>query len=154
MTEDGTGKPAKRAVDYWIRDWWLVESVANEECKLMQTTQDTFGQGLTPTPSLRQAHGRLRAAPRDLRWLLGSIVLIRGHPVRYVQLISDRVNPWNLRLMRITGCRISADQGIRIQPDLFDNCRESSTNRPPFLQNKANLPAAQNSDKLIFDKGL
>jgi hypothetical protein len=38
--------------------------------------------------------------------------------------------------------------------DLFDNCRESSTNRPPFLQNKANLPAGQNPRKRSFDKEL
>jgi hypothetical protein len=37
---------------------------------------------------------------------------------------------------------------------LFDNCRERSTNRPPIFQNKANLPAGQNSGKLSFDKGL
>jgi len=55
---------------------------------------------------------------------------------------------------RKSGCRISEDQGIRIQPKLFDNCRECSTNRPCFFQNKANLPAGQNSGKVSFDKGL
>ena len=38
--------------------------------------------------------------------------------------------------------------------DLFDNCRECSTNRPYFFQNKANLPAAQNGAKPSCKKGL
>ena len=55
---------------------------------------------------------------------------------------------------RESACKISADHGSRIRPDLLDNCRESSTNRPPFLQNKANFPAVQNQRKLSYSKGL
>ncbi len=44
---------------------------------------------------------------------------------------------------RKSGCRISEDQEIRIQSNFFYNCRESSTNWPCFLQNKANLRSAK-----------
>ncbi|MHC4104097.1 MAG: hypothetical protein ACYSR9_04095, partial [Planctomycetota bacterium] len=50
---------------------------------------------------------------------------------------------------RESGCRRSADQGIRIRPNFFYNCRESSpeAGKPlqigPFLQNKANFRKAQ-----------
>ena len=36
--------------------------------------------------------------------------------------------------------------------DLFDNCRESSTNRPYFFQNKANFHGAENGRELLCTK--
>jgi len=49
---------------------------------------------------------------------------------------------------------VSAVFAVSVVNDLLDNCRESSTNRPPFLQNKANSPAVQNQRKLSYSKGL
>ena len=42
--------------------------------------------------------------------------------------------------------------GGPIQPNLLYNCRESSTNRPCFLQNKPNLPDGQMNVNICYTK--
>jgi len=43
---------------------------------------------------------------------------------------------------------------LSMPPNLLYNCRESSTNRPPFFQNKANFRGGPNARKLSSEKGL
>ncbi len=67
----------------------------------------------------------------DLHQYFGYIILIRVHPVRYVQPISHRVNPRNPRL-QIAG--------------------ESVNHFHPIMQNKANLAVARNLRKFGYEK--
>jgi len=41
---------------------------------------------------------------------------------------------------------------LSVQPNLFYNCRETSTNRPYFMQNKANLKKAEMFVSLIITR--
>jgi hypothetical protein len=53
--------------------------------------------------------------------------------------------------------KMFSDKDLRPFGWLLDSlykCRESSTNRRCFFQNKANSPEAQNEDKLSFENGL
>jgi hypothetical protein len=52
----------------------------------------------------------------DLRWFLQFIALIRVHPVRYVQLISQRVNLWNSWLII---CSTTVENVRQIAPVFF-----------------------------------
>ena len=49
---------------------------------------------------------------------------------------------------------LSAVSAVSAVNDLLYNCRECSTNRPPFLQNKANFYRSQSVRKPFFHRGL
>jgi hypothetical protein len=55
---------------------------------------------------------------------------------------------------RSPSARLGTASAASAVNDLLYYCREGSTNRPLFFQNKANLSGAQNKDKRSGRKGL